>query len=167
MDRRGNRYLISFVDHKSNHCRVFLVKTKDQATKQYKNFLVYFEKLFNCKIHYLRTDCEDGLEHGTLNDCGSGLPLNFWGDTAEHASYILNRSPMRGNVGRSSPIKALTGGKPKLTDIVIFGSPCTAIRSPKHKTLERRGESGLIISKIDETKGYRVLFTKDRVVRTT
>ncbi|CAI5734057.1 unnamed protein product [Peronospora destructor] len=98
---------------------------------------------------------------------GSGLPLNFWGDAAEYASYILNRSPTRGNVGRSSPIEVLTGVKPKLTDIVILGSLCTAIRSPKHKTLERRGEAGLIIGKSDETEGYRVLFTKDRVVRTT
>nr|CCA23664.1 AlNc14C202G8715 [Albugo laibachii Nc14]CCA25325.1 AlNc14C291G10231 [Albugo laibachii Nc14] len=42
---------------------------------------------------------------------------------------------MRGNVVRASPIEVLTGVKPKLADIVIFGSPCTAIRKPKHKNL--------------------------------
>ncbi|CAI5709712.1 unnamed protein product [Peronospora destructor] len=203
LDKRGNRYLINFVDHKSNYCCVFLAKTKDQATKQFEHFLVYFEKRFNCKIHCLRTDgggeykvvdpfCKNtGVRrqvpeadnrasngkaermHQTVMNMvrsmifGSGLPLNFWGDAAEYASYILNRSPTRGNVGRSSPIEVLTEVKPKLTDIVIFGSPCTAIRSPKHKILERRGEAGLIIGKSDETKDYRVLFTKDRVVRAT
>ena len=55
-DRRGNRYLVNFVDHKSNYCRVFLAKTKDQAAKMFMHFLVFFEKRFNVKVHYLRTD---------------------------------------------------------------------------------------------------------------
>lgn len=55
----------------------------------------------------------------------------------------------------------------KLTDNVISGLPCTAIRTPKRKTLDRHGEAVLIIGKSDQTKRYRVLFTKDGVVRTT
>lgn len=58
---------------------------------------------------------------------GSGLPLKFWVDAALYASYILHRSPKWGNVGRAPPIEVLTGVKSKLTDIVIFGSPCTDI----------------------------------------
>lgn len=102
--------------------------------------------------------------HGALNEFRFGVPLNFCGDAAEYTTYILNRSPTRSNEGRASPIEVLTGVKHKLTDIVIFGSPCTAIRTPKHKTLDRRGEVGLIIGRNDEFKEYRVLFTKDRVV---
>ena len=34
----------------------FLAKTKDVAAKQFKHFLVYFEKLFEFRIHVLRTD---------------------------------------------------------------------------------------------------------------
>jgi hypothetical protein len=30
-DRSGNRYMVNFIDYKSNYCRVFLAKTKDQA----------------------------------------------------------------------------------------------------------------------------------------
>ena len=41
-DRLGNRYMINFVDHRSNYCRVFLAKTKDKATKQFEQFFVYF-----------------------------------------------------------------------------------------------------------------------------
>lgn len=54
-DRLNNRYMINFVDHKSNYCRVFVAHTKDAAAKQFEHFLVYFEKHFNCKIHVLRT----------------------------------------------------------------------------------------------------------------
>ena len=55
-DRHGNRYLVNFVDHKSNYCRVFLAPTKDRAAKKFEHFLVFFEKRFNCRIHVLRTD---------------------------------------------------------------------------------------------------------------
>lgn len=55
-DRLGNHYLINFVDHKSNYCRIFLARKKDAAPKQFKPVLVFFEKLFNCRIHVLRTD---------------------------------------------------------------------------------------------------------------
>jgi hypothetical protein len=54
-DWRGNRYLINFIDFKTNYYRVFLAKTKDSATKKFEHFLVYFEKRFNCSIHCLRT----------------------------------------------------------------------------------------------------------------
>ncbi|GAB9477897.1 unnamed protein product, partial [Globisporangium polare] len=55
-DRLGNRYLVNFVDHKSNYCRVFLAKTKDAAAKKFEHFLVFFEKRFDCRVHVLRTD---------------------------------------------------------------------------------------------------------------
>uniref|UniRef100_H3GWD4 Integrase catalytic domain-containing protein n=1 Tax=Phytophthora ramorum TaxID=164328 RepID=H3GWD4_PHYRM len=55
-DRLGNRYMVNFVDFKSNYCRVFLARTKDAAAKLLDHFLVYFEKAFDCKIHVLRTD---------------------------------------------------------------------------------------------------------------
>ena len=37
-DRRGNRYLVNFVDHKTDYSRVLLSKTKDQAAKKLSNF---------------------------------------------------------------------------------------------------------------------------------
>ncbi|GAB9476474.1 unnamed protein product [Globisporangium polare] len=55
-DRLGNRYLVNFVDHKSNYCRAFLAKTKDAAAKKFEHFLVFFEKRFDCRVHVLRTD---------------------------------------------------------------------------------------------------------------
>uniref|UniRef100_A0AAV1TX70 Integrase catalytic domain-containing protein n=1 Tax=Peronospora matthiolae TaxID=2874970 RepID=A0AAV1TX70_9STRA len=56
LDRRGNRYLINFVDYSTNYVRVFLAKNKIEATSTFKHFLLYFEKRFNCLVHVLRTD---------------------------------------------------------------------------------------------------------------
>ena len=55
LDRRGNRYLINFVDYSINYVRVFVAKIKIEATKNFKHFVLYFEKRFNCRIHVLRT----------------------------------------------------------------------------------------------------------------
>lgn len=38
-NRIGNRYLVSFIDHKSNYCRMFLARTKDATAKQFEAFL--------------------------------------------------------------------------------------------------------------------------------
>ena len=52
-DRLGNRNLVNFIDHKSNYCRVLMARKKDAATKQFKAFLVDFEKFFGFKVHVL------------------------------------------------------------------------------------------------------------------
>ncbi|KAE9003765.1 hypothetical protein PR001_g17890 [Phytophthora rubi] len=65
-DRLGNRYMIYFVDYKSNYCRVFLARTKDAAAKLFEHFLVYFEKEFDCKIHVLCTDSRGEYENVDL-----------------------------------------------------------------------------------------------------
>lgn len=44
---------------------MFLVETKDKATKSFENFLVYFEMRFTCRIPWLRTD--DGGEFRVVN----------------------------------------------------------------------------------------------------
>ena len=56
IDRNKNRYMVNFIDHASNYCRVFVAKTKDQAAKMFEQFLVYFKRMFNCKVHVLLTD---------------------------------------------------------------------------------------------------------------
>ena len=45
-DRLGNRYLVNFVDHKSNYCRVFLAKSKDQAAKKIRTIFEVFRATF-------------------------------------------------------------------------------------------------------------------------
>ena len=64
-DRLGNRYLVNFIDHRPNYCRVFFAKSKDAVALKFKYFIVNFERAFNCKIHVLRTD--GGGEYKTLD----------------------------------------------------------------------------------------------------
>uniref|UniRef100_A0AAV1V2K9 Integrase catalytic domain-containing protein n=1 Tax=Peronospora matthiolae TaxID=2874970 RepID=A0AAV1V2K9_9STRA len=55
-DRLQNRYLVNFIDRKSNYCRVFLARTKDATAKHFEAFLIHFERRFGLKIHVLETD---------------------------------------------------------------------------------------------------------------
>jgi hypothetical protein len=64
-DRLGNRYLVNFIDYRTNYCRVFLAKTKDQAAKKFEHFLAFFERRFDCQIQVLRTD--GGLEYRNVD----------------------------------------------------------------------------------------------------
>ena len=64
----------------------------------------------------------------------SGLPFYFWGDAAEYAAYILNRSPTKANEGGVSPVELLTKKAPNLSDIVIFGSRCTVHQHSNNKS---------------------------------
>jgi hypothetical protein len=47
-DRNGNRYIINFIDYKSNYTRVFLAKKKNEAAKKFGHFVAFFERQFNC-----------------------------------------------------------------------------------------------------------------------
>ena len=106
---------------------------KNEAATKFQDFLTYFEKQFDCKIHVLRTDggaeyrnvdifCKkEGVRrqiseaenqasngkakrmHRTVMNLvrsmifGNSMALYFWGDAAEYATYILDRSPTRAN----------------------------------------------------------------------
>ncbi|KAE9342371.1 hypothetical protein PR003_g9516, partial [Phytophthora rubi] len=70
----------------------------------------------------------------------SGLPLYFWGDAVEYAAFVLNRSSCSANPKRMSPLEMLTGEVPNLSDIVTFGSPCTAYIDPGKKAWKSRAQ---------------------------
>ena len=65
-DRRGNRYISTFIDFYSSFVAVFLAKHKDVAMLKFKEFLAYFERRFNCKILVLRTD--GGKEYAQVDE---------------------------------------------------------------------------------------------------
>ncbi|GMF44281.1 unnamed protein product [Phytophthora fragariaefolia] len=163
-DRRGNRYLVSLVDHNTNYCRIFLAKTKDQAAKYFEDFLIYFEKRFECKSEAKKLAANGKAErmHRTVMNMvrcmllASELPLSFWVDDAEYAAYILNRRPTWANEGRKSPLEMLMGRAHSLQDIVVFGSSCAVFVGTNKKNLQKRSQPGKIVGKSEETKGYRV-----------
>ena len=56
---------------------------------------------------------------------------------------------------------------PNLSDIVVFGSPCTVHRDAANKSLGERGRPIIIIGKRDEIKGYSLYSPRDKVVVVT
>ena len=86
----------------------------------------------------------------------SQLQLIFWGDAAQYASYVLNRSPSRSNPANKSPMEMLTGKVPDLRNIVVFGSKCMAYKDPKHKAWAKRAVPGTIIGVSEEVKGFKI-----------
>uniref|UniRef100_A0AAV1UMW7 Uncharacterized protein n=1 Tax=Peronospora matthiolae TaxID=2874970 RepID=A0AAV1UMW7_9STRA len=183
-DRLGNRYMVNFIDHKSNYCRVLLARTKDAAAKQFEAFLVHFEKLFGFKVHVLRTDGEGEYANVDLfckrtgvarqvsearNQASNGKSerMHRTGDAVQYAVHILNRSPTRANAKRASPIEVLTGKSPDLRSIVVFGSSCSVYRDPRKSSLQRRSQTGIIVGVSEETKGYKVLLQRENKVVVT
>ena len=82
--------------------------------------------------------------------------MSFWGDAAEYAAYIFSRRPSKANAGGPSPLELLTRTAHDLSDIVVFGSPCTVHRDARKKSRVERGAPGVIIGKSDEAKGYPI-----------
>ena len=97
----------------------------------------------------------------------SGLLLTFWGDAAEHATYILDRTPVQANEGGISPIEMLNKKRPVLSDIVVFGSPCIIHRTTANMLLDAREKPAIIIGNDDELKRYRVFIPIEHVVVVT
>ena len=50
----------------------------------------------------------------------SGLPQFLWAEAVRHATWILNRTPTR-SLGGISPLEALTGETPMLSELLPFG----------------------------------------------
>jgi hypothetical protein len=67
VDREHNRYLVNFFGNHTNYCRIFLAKTKDEAAKNFLNFVGHFERRFDCRIQVLRTD--GGGKYANIDLC--------------------------------------------------------------------------------------------------
>ncbi|CAI5744871.1 unnamed protein product [Peronospora destructor] len=106
-------------------------------------------------------------EYGAGYGVCKWVPLKSWGDAAEYAAFILNRSPTKANEDGISLIEMLIKKRPVLNDIAVFGSPCTVHLTTTNKSLGMRGKAAIIIGRNDEMKGYRIYTPKERVVVVT
>lgn len=73
----------------------------------------------------------------------SNLPSKFWSDALVHSTFIKNRLPHAAFNYKSTPYTELTGNKPNLKQLRIFGTPITTrkpgLRSVKLDTHTYRG----------------------------
>jgi hypothetical protein len=96
-----------------------------------------------------------------------GLPIRFWGNAVKYASYVLNRSPSRSNLGRKSPFEQLEGKRPSLLYIVAFGFTCMVYRDSNGRTFKKHATRGIIHGIPEDTKGYIVYLKEDQKVVNT
>ncbi|KAE8995148.1 hypothetical protein PR001_g20196 [Phytophthora rubi] len=86
------------------------------------------------------------------------LPHYLWEDALQHAAYIRNRVPKRGQ--SQSPHQHLFGSTPNLSKLPVFGQSM-AVRTPeevrrKHFRFYGRGAVGAFVGFNEDTKGYKV-----------
>ena len=68
----------------------------------------------------------------------SNLPLSFWGDCAQYAVYIINRTALA-ILKNKTPQEVLFGKKPDYTHLKVFGCLCfvSTVKRDRHKLIQR------------------------------
>jgi hypothetical protein len=93
----------------------------------------------------------------------SGLPYGFWRDAIIAAGFIANRSPIRDE--ELTPIELLTGIKPDISKIRIFGSVCWARKPVKDiigsNKFDERGDKCKMIGYSQGGHSYVLIREKD------
>ena len=49
-DKHGIKYLVTFIDYKSNYVRVFAATHKNRAAAKFRDFVAWFEAEFDCRV---------------------------------------------------------------------------------------------------------------------
>lgn len=84
----------------------------------------------------------------------AGLPISYWAEAVDTATYILNRLPTKKNQGKT-PLEVWTGYQPSIAHIRVFGSPAYAfIPESKRKKFDPRSEKLILVSYTDDLKAY-------------
>ena len=98
----------------------------------------------------------------------SALPYKYWSDALLHAVYIHNRLPHSHFHHKSTPYEQLTGIKPDLTKLRVFGSRIIA-RKPGHRTpkISKHSYSGIFLRYAKTMKNIVYLDTTTNKIKTT
>lgn len=92
-------------------------------------------------------------------------PLEFWAEAVATAVYILNRSPTSA-LDRLTPHEALTGYKPKVDHLRVFGCLAYAIVDPQaRRKLDDRSQRMVFIGYCENSKAYKVFDPESKKVR--
>ena len=95
----------------------------------------------------------------TVQPRDSGEPCLRWGDVSywphavQHASHVRNRC--YNDRTENTPYFMLTGRKPNLSKMWVFGSDCYAYKHD-HKKLDPRGERGIFVGHSKSSPAYLI-----------
>ena len=85
----------------------------------------------------------------------SGLPKNMWAYAVKVAAYIRNRC--FNNRTKQTPYYLLTGSKPDLSKLFVFGSECYAYRHDTSK-LDKKAQKGIFVGYDSNSPAYLVYY---------
>ena len=86
----------------------------------------------------------------------SKLPLYFWAEAVQCATYVRNRSPTTA-LNNKTPFEFWHGRKPDLSNLRVFG--CIAydhVPDEKRRKLQPKAEKCIFVGYPDDTKGYKL-----------
>ena len=92
------------------------------------------------------------------------MPQRFWAEALNTAVYLRNRSPTTAVEGKT-PFESLTGKKPKVGHLRIFG--CAAYRhvmDDERRKLDTKTEKCVFLGYSENRKGYRLFDTRRQKV---
>ena len=90
----------------------------------------------------------------------SRLPRKFWAETVSTAVYLRNRSPTTA-VNGMTPFEALTGEKPRVNGLRVFGCLTYAhVPKDERRKFESKSKRCILLGYGSETKAYRLYDVK-------
>eukprot|EP00168_Porphyra_purpurea_P012906 TRINITY_DN3465_c0_g1_i4.p1 TRINITY_DN3465_c0_g1~~TRINITY_DN3465_c0_g1_i4.p1 ORF type:complete len:489 (-),score=103.08 TRINITY_DN3465_c0_g1_i4:3938-5206(-) len=93
----------------------------------------------------------------------ANAPDELWAEAVAAAVYVLNRSPCTGR--DVTPWEALTGSKPDVSNIRVWGSAAYALKPAKQQRgLNSETDVGVMVGYSQAGKGYRVYKPTNREV---
>ena len=188
----GFKYVVSFIDNYSGYTFLYFMKEKSDAEKCLQKCLADISPLG--KVHCLSdiTDSEvkklrsDGggefmekdfkqvlngiaergwrafFEMGRCLLIGSGLSCFLWPYVVMASSYIRNRCFQERT--SQTPYFLLTGRKPNISNMHVFGSVCYSYIEHHKTKLDPRSKRGIFIGFAKESPAFLVYYSDTRKV---
>ena len=95
----------------------------------------------------------------------ANMPLRFWAEALNSATYVTNRTPTTSLVD-ATPYERWNGTKPDVSNLRVFG--CRAyvhVPDEKRKKLDRKSERGIFVGYPEGVKGYKIFFPESNKMR--
>ena len=98
----------------------------------------------------------------------AALPYKYWSDALLHAAFVRNRLPHAHFQNKTTPYEKLTGMKPDLTKLRVFGSRIVT-RKPghRHPKISKHSYSGIFLRYAKTMKNIVYLDTNSKKIKTT
>jgi len=98
----------------------------------------------------------------------SGLHNQYWSDAIIHSVFVKNRLPHQAFKHNSTPYEQMTGTKPNMKHLKVFGSPITTMKSGRRPVkLDTHCYHGRFLRYAKSMKNVVYIDTKTKKIKTT